>query len=366
MTTAAAVDSPFGAADETMEAPGTVERFSFTGTGSEYFRIWIVNLLLTIVTLGIYSAWAKVRNMRYFYDNTHLAGSSFEYHGNPIAILKGRIVAVALFAGYNLAFKVSVTAGFVMLGLLFVSFPWLIWKSLQFKLHNSSYRGIRFGFRGSLGQVYKTYLGMPLLSLITLYLALPFAHQRMKKFQHEESRFGTTHFSFDASVGSFYLIYLIGFAVMMAGFMVIGLGFAGTLGVLIAAGGFKAAAGAGMAASLLMFFFAIYAWLFLMMPLFLTLTQNLVWSSTAIDGHRFKCDMKWARVMFIAFTNVLGIVCTLGLYMPFAKIRFMKYRMESMSLEPSGSLDNFIAGEMEHTSATGEGMADIFDFDLSL
>ena len=35
----------------------------FVGTGSEYFRIWIVNLLLTIVTLGIYSAWAKVRRL---------------------------------------------------------------------------------------------------------------------------------------------------------------------------------------------------------------------------------------------------------------------------------------------------------------
>ena len=29
------------------------QRFEFTGKGWEYFRIWIVNLLLTIVTLGI-------------------------------------------------------------------------------------------------------------------------------------------------------------------------------------------------------------------------------------------------------------------------------------------------------------------------
>ena len=34
----------------------------FRGNGYEYFRIWIVNILLTIMTLGIYSAWAKVRN----------------------------------------------------------------------------------------------------------------------------------------------------------------------------------------------------------------------------------------------------------------------------------------------------------------
>src|SRR4051812_34056400 len=103
------------------------KRFSFTGTGSEYFRIWIVNLLLTIVTLGIYSAWAKVRKMRYLYDSTHLAGSSFEYHGNPIAILKGRIVAVVLIVGYNLAFKLSPVAGLAMLALLVAATPWLVW-----------------------------------------------------------------------------------------------------------------------------------------------------------------------------------------------------------------------------------------------
>ena len=44
--------------------------FSFTGNASEYFGIWIVNLLLSIVTFGIYTAWAKVRRLRYFYGNT--------------------------------------------------------------------------------------------------------------------------------------------------------------------------------------------------------------------------------------------------------------------------------------------------------
>ena len=64
------------------------EAFTFTGSGSEYFRIWIVNLILSVVTLGIYSAWAKVRRLEYFYRNTRVAGASFDYHGRPLAILK--------------------------------------------------------------------------------------------------------------------------------------------------------------------------------------------------------------------------------------------------------------------------------------
>src|SRR5690606_28413884 len=57
----------------------------FTGDGREYFRIWVVNLLLTLATFGIYSAWAKVRRLQYFDRNTQLAGASFDFHGNPRA-----------------------------------------------------------------------------------------------------------------------------------------------------------------------------------------------------------------------------------------------------------------------------------------
>ena len=71
-------------------------RFEFDAHGGEYFRIWIVNLLLTIVTLGIYSAWAKVRKLQYLYGHTRLAGSAFGYHGEPLKILRGRLIAAAL------------------------------------------------------------------------------------------------------------------------------------------------------------------------------------------------------------------------------------------------------------------------------
>ena len=75
---------------------------SFTGNGSEYFQIWVSNLVMSIMTLGCYSPWAKVRRIRYFYQNTHLANANFDYHGNPVSILKGRLVALGLFILYSL------------------------------------------------------------------------------------------------------------------------------------------------------------------------------------------------------------------------------------------------------------------------
>lgn len=68
--------------------------FRFTGSGSEYFRIWITNLLLSILTLAIYSAWAKVRRNRCFCRNTRLADAAFDYHASPRTILCGRLLAV--------------------------------------------------------------------------------------------------------------------------------------------------------------------------------------------------------------------------------------------------------------------------------
>lgn len=83
-----------GSAASTEVASARRSTVQFSGRGAEFFGIWIVNVLLTIVTLGIYSAWAKVRTTQYFYGHTKVDGHSFRYLATPIQILKGRIIAV--------------------------------------------------------------------------------------------------------------------------------------------------------------------------------------------------------------------------------------------------------------------------------
>ena len=338
------------------------EAITFSATGSEYFRIWIVNLLLSIVTLGIYSAWAKVRRNRYFYSSTHLAGSSFEYHGNAIAILKGRIAAVVLIAGYNIAFQISPLIGFIMFVLMAAILPWLVWKSLQFKLYNTSYRGIRFGFGGSTKQAYLYFLLLPILNAFTLGLLTPFLHQRLKRFQHTESRFGTAHFSFDASVGSFYKTYLLFFAIFVGGLiLLVVLGVGGVVASFIAN-----PTNPANLVTLLLAIGVIYLWMFTILPLFLTMIQNLIWNHTRLQQHQFASQLTWGRTTFIMLTNLLGIVITLGLFTPFAHVRWLKYRLEATALLAHGNLDEFVAATGQQVSATGEGVVDLLDFDLSM
>ncbi len=341
-------------------APVKPEAFSFSGRGGEYFRIWIVNLLLSIVTLGIYSAWAKVRRLRYFYDNTSVAGGSFDYHGNPMAILKGRIIAVVLLAVYHFAGAANVLLGLAAALVMVLAGPWLIWRSLQFKLYNTSYRGIRFGFRGSLGGAARNFLMWPLLAGLSLGWLTPLAYQRFKRYQHSEARFGTTHFSFHGSVGAFYKVFLTGLGLWLGGAVAIFIVFGGVAMIQMV----EDSATVGF--NLFLMMLALYAWTFLTVPLWMTLLQNLVWNSTRLGEHRFQCNMRWSRTAFIVFTNVLGIAFTLGLYTPFAQIRMMRYRIESLTLLPASSLDDFMAASEAHGSATGEGLGDLLDFDLSM
>ncbi|BEV16681.1 DUF898 domain-containing protein [Herbaspirillum sp. DW155] len=336
------------------------QAFSFSGSGSEYFRIWIVNLLLSIVTLGIYSAWAKVRRLRYFYDNTSLAGASFDYHGNPVAILKGRILAVVVLVAYQLAGYVNILLGLIAALALMLGSPWLIWRSLQFKLYNTSYRGIRFGFRGSFGGAFKNFLLWPMISGFSVGLLMPMAAQRFKRFQHNEARFGATHFSFHGSVGAFYRAFLAGIGSWIAGLVIIFLSFDGA--ALLHVEHFDWRILLTFVAMLL----ALYVWSFLIIPLWVTLLQNLVWNNTRLGEHRFQSRMRWSRTAVIMLTNVLAIAFTLGLFTPFAQIRMMRYRIESITLLPTGSLDDFIASSESPGSATGEGLGDLLDFDLSM
>jgi uncharacterized membrane protein YjgN (DUF898 family) len=338
------------------------QRIRFHASGSEYFRIWIVNLLLTMVTLGIYSAWAKVRRNQYFYSSTELAGASFDYHGNPLAILKGRILAGIFVGTYALTLHSSPLLAVVAIIGLGVMAPWFIWKSLQFRLHNTSYRGIRFRFAGDKYDAYINYMVRPWLSGVTAGLAVPFVHQRAKAWQHNSARFGNARFGFDAGVGDFYKLY--GMLVLIGGG-----GFALLVWLIMGgAGPARAIQDTAQARAIEsgLVVMAGYAWFFLVYPLFMNMLQNLVWNHTSLEEHRFQSDMKWGRMIFITVTNYLAVICTLGLFLPFARVRTLRYRLESITLLPEGSLDEVVAAQQNEIGATGEGAADLFDFDLSM
>jgi uncharacterized membrane protein YjgN (DUF898 family) len=354
-----------------MSAPNAAARppepLRFTGTGSEYFGIWIVNLLLTIVTVGIYAAWAKVRRMQYFYRHTELAGSSFDFHGSAVRILVGRILALLLFGLYNYSVRLQSPLTIVVVIALAVIMPWLLRNSFRFRLYNASWRGTRFHFSGSVAGAYRVFLLNGFLALITLYIMAPFMHQRLKAWQHGNSWFGQTRCSFHARAGQFYLVYLLLLVAIVGFFVLVGLaGIGGTIMTLT-----KARANGHIDPNAVMrALFILYGALILLGvsvgPAFQALIQNLIWNNTRIGEHRIECQLSPWKLIWISLSNFLLVVVTLGFFIPWATVRLTKYRVESMRLLPASDLQEFVAAEPESPGALGEEAASVFDFDIAL
>jgi len=196
-----------GGAPISRSAAGTAERIirpEFTGSAGEYFRIWIVNLFFTLITLGIYSAWAKVRKKRYFYGSTRFDGDTFDYFASPKTILKGRIVAVVVFVVYAFAVELLPSSAYAFWAAFLLVLPWLVMRSLMFNARNSAYRGLRFDFAATPREAVRVYFGMPIVVGLTLGLAFPWFMARQKAFVLAHHAFGTTRFGCDVSAREFF------------------------------------------------------------------------------------------------------------------------------------------------------------------
>ena len=360
--------------------PG-IERFQFTGRAGEYFGIWIVNLFLTIVTLGIYSAWAKVRKKRYFYGNTWVAGSNFEYHGNPIAILKGRVIAFVAFASYTILSNYSPKGAAVLLLVALPLIPWLIIRSLTFNAVNSSYRNLRFRFTGTYRQALAAIAPIALIPAIAILgpeldpnnppkqvdfstmwvffvgplvimLMYPYVIGAVKRLHVNGSSFGTTRFACSARIRDFYWIFFFAMVLLM----LMGVVFALAAGVLMIT-----VIGVALLPVLYLGFGAI------LVGYTQSRMANLVFNRTTLgEKARFQSALSARKLAWIYTVNLLAIFFTLGLAIPWAAIRTQRYRAECLVLECEGGVEAFVSGVARDVAATGEAMGELFDIDLSL
>ena len=340
--------------------------FVFHGTARDYFGIWVVNTLLKLVTVGIYSAWAKVRKRCFFYGSTTLQGQPFEYLANPITLFKGWLIAAAAFILYSLGTRISpILSGTIAL-IVFFAFPWLVVRSRIFNAVNSSYRNIRFGFLPDYQQAYLVYAALPFCTLLSLGLLSPYTLYRQKKFMVENSRYGATPFSFDATVKDFYLLFLkigLGFLAIV-GLIAILMGMTGSnlVSSLSTGGGLKNLPGLAIipvvALPLVYFIMIVYAQ---------TAITNLSWNATRLASGSFRSTLRTRDMVLLFLTNALAIMCSLGMLMPWATIRLARYRFEHLELETLGGLDDVLAAAgSSAVSATGDEIGDVFDMQLDI
>ncbi|MCQ3828980.1 DUF898 domain-containing protein [Microbulbifer elongatus] len=326
--------------------------FVFSGNGYEYFKIWIVNILLTIVTLGLYAPWAKVRNAQYFYGNTSLDNASFAFTADPKKMLIGRLIALGLLVAFMAIYNVSPVAGlFLSLGLIFV-FPWVLNRTFAFYARNSTYRNIRFRFVGRYTDALINFLGWPILAALSFGLLSPFMIFKQKQYVIDNHRYGNKSFAFRAKVGDFYGLVFIAIGIGLAGLI------AGSLvGVVLALIYTPLGILSGVAA------LAGYA---VGILYFVTNMQNIIFNNTSLADNDFKARYQMKSYGLLMVTNFLMTIVTLGLFIPWAKVRVAHYAAEHTALNVTQDLDKFAAISQPDESAFGEEFGDVFDMEVGI
>jgi uncharacterized membrane protein YjgN (DUF898 family) len=373
----------------------------FTGSGSEYFRIWIVNLLLTIVTLSLYRPWAKVRRLRYFYANTLVDGHAFDFHGNPWKMLRGYVLVGVMLVSYSVAGRFSATAALVAVAILAVLWPALLRASMQFRLGNTSWRGLRFHFNGTLAGAYACMLPMfiPALAMALLrfeivdprhptmaylkhiYLVMaasalvaPLMWWLFKRYQHDHYGLGQWQTRLTLGAGRTYGLSLRVFGVFLLSAIVVVFLVAIVAGIAAAAGamngGTSSLAGNKplLMAAIMVGVLAMYFLLLIVpVPYAMSRSQNLIWSSTRCDELRFDSKLPFGSLLGLTLKNWLLMIVTLGLYWPFAAVAFYRLRIEALTPQLSGDLDRLQArAAARATDASGDAAGDLFGIDIGL
>jgi uncharacterized membrane protein YjgN (DUF898 family) len=335
--------------------------FRFTGSASEYFRIWIINTLLTIATLGIYSAWAKVRQKQYFYRSTWLDGASFEYLANPIPILKGRLIMAALLGVLVASQYYSLTAYFIVIGLVLLATPWFTVKALAFNARNSAYRNVRFSFLGNAGEAFGLYVGMGLINVLTCGIAYPYVQWRLTQFVATRHIYGDLPFLWETKSGAYYTTYLIFVGLMLPLYVLIG----AVMGVMVYSGTLEGGTG-GFDSTFIAITGLVYAYLLIPVAFLRARLANLLYGGLWIGEHALSCTQRARDVLRLYVTNAVAMIFTLGLLIPWAQIRLAKYRANHLTLHASGSLEASALTLQREPGALGDAASDLGDFDFDL
>ena len=314
-------------------APAAVHRLVFRGSAGGLFGIQAVNLLFTLLTLGIYYFWGKVRVRAYLLGETELDGDRLAYHGTGTELLIGFVKGVAvLFIPIALLTIVPQVYGapdlvvsalsmvLYLLGLVLV--PLAMVGARRYRLSRSSWRGVRFSFRGPAREFVAIFVVGTILTSLTLGIYYPVFVTRRQAFMISHSYFGSGKFDFDGRgrelIGPFLLMVLL---------------FLPTLGL---------------------------SWFW-----FSARRHRYFTAHTRFGTTRFRSTVPGGRLAWITISNVVAIVLTLGLAWPWTVVRGIRFTCRYLRLE--GPLDLAdVRQDAQAASATGEGLAGLLDADFGV
>jgi len=396
---------------------GAIEQHGvrFSGDGGEYFGVWMVNVLLTIVTLGLYTPWARRRTVQYFYGHTELADSPFEF----TAPLRRMVIGFLLFAALYVAFELASNTGqdtavAIMTVLAAVLSPWVWGSAMRFRLGHTRWRGLRLQFQAGWGEVYRA--SWPVFALAALWLVLGFTLDALAppapsgpagkmprlpvvtpamwglgllggvlsllclirlEYNYKSLLVRRTHIGAQAGrwkpvYGDFVRIWLASVGVFVLSVALI-VGVIALVAVLF--GGLAWLSGSrpkGVMVVVLMIAIMVGSFL----AIFLAATPalgyrearmfQLMWNNIGVSQiARFRTDLRTGAFVWLRVRNAIFSVLTLGFYRPFARINEYRMKSESVTLHLRGGLEPLVGQlSQQQQDGFGDAIGDAVGFDL--
>ncbi len=346
------------------------QRATFYGRGGTLFGIYLRNMLLSLLTLGIYYFWGKNRTRNYLVGQCEFDGDRFAWHGTGKELFLGTLKLLVVAVPFLIAVFVlpvlwksvlaEALAQSAVAGVYFVLVPWAAVGARRYRMSRLSWRGIRFSFRGRWKDFFKLYVNGSLLMSLTLGLHYPYFQTKIRKFVAEHSYFGTMPFGFDGKGADLFGRFFLAIAGIITA-----LGLAGaalfsaiqsasffthenlqTL-IVIVMGMATPVVAALAVAAVAWFWFAAYR-------------HRYLWNHTLFGPARFQSTMTAGKLFLQTFTNLLLLVLTLGLGFSWVTVRNAKFALANISLV--GSLDlKSILQDAQAAGVSAESLADVLD-----
>lgn len=315
----------------------STHKVKYHGTGGSLFGLVLKNLLLTIVTLGIYSFWAKNNVREFHYGHTELGDERFAYHGTGKELFLGAAKAMLIFFTLGVVLAVvmpqviklaggSPIVPMVFMGgfylFIFLVVIYAINGARRYRLSRSSWRGIRFAFHGRWQEFLGLVVSGTLLSIVTLGFYMPYFQNRARAFFVNNAAFGSEPFVYNGEgrhlIGNYVKAVLLTIP---------------TLGLY-------------------------WVW-------YAAFRHRYFWNHTRIAGARFSSTVEGGELLKLQLTNMLLVVFTLGIGMPWAAVRTQAFWADNMRLHGAPDWAT-ITQRAQTASATSEGLAEGLDVDVGM
>lgn len=310
----------------------------YHGEGGSLFKIYIVNILLTIVTLGLYYPWAKAKLLTYHYAETEMHESRFAFLGTGKEIFRGFIKAILIFGVWYagmmyIVIQMQTGADVMMfLGLyylwmfiLMLIMPLAIVGSLKYRLSRTTWRGIHMKYSGNVKSMYGVFLKGILLSVITFGFYGPWFIVNVRKEIMKNVKLGDLKFNFIGDGGSFFGISIAGYLLSII-----------TLGIYS------------------------FQWKANIHNFYI----DNVTLQRGEENAKLKASTTGLGFFKLQVGNMFIVALTFGLATPYAIIRTLKYYTETLDMSGDINFDEIKQEEIDDADATGDSLLDAFEMDI--